>query len=500
MKGITKYMSLAALSVLAVGCTGDFDEINTDPDAYSEAPFANILTYSISNISGTWGQDEYTPNSWAGFAVSHGYPDSYSYLTTANEFGNKWHVSYTVHEQLQDILDRTEDEAEGNKNIRNVAKVLQDYLMLQVVDCFGPCPYSEAWKGDEGNIKPVYDSEKDIYAALAADLKEVADSWADGFGDDDVSEGDKIYNGDVESWQRLCNSLRVRIAMRLSKVEAENSKAVVEEIFNNADKYPVIDDCDDNCYIYSDGTSAYREEWYDNYLSRPNDLCISNIFVTYLLNQEDPRIATLAEKNEDGEYKGFYNGSSDKATAFGQYSLLGKKYLLDAAGFMPIYRACESYFAQAEAAMNGWNVPMTAEEAYNKGVLCSMTDNDISEADGQAYLAAKGKFDGTYTRLYHEMWTSLFKETYEAWALYRRTGYPNEIHESVVTYPNGETCKEYPGQRSNGNHNDVPFRFPYPNREELYNLDNLDAARTGVVDNCWGKKLYWDTRSDQEYY
>lgn len=499
MNKFTKYMSLAAIACCAVSCTDDFEEINTDPDAYDTAPYTNILNYCLEQTANNWGMDLIFMSTWSGHNVASGYPDYYNYLSTDNEFNNKWEASYTLHEQLQDILDRTEDDPEGNKNIRNVAKVFQDFLMLFVVDCYGDIPYSQAWRGDEGILQAAYDDQADVYAALRTDLKSVADSWAEGLGDDELGDGDNLFGGDVEKWQRFCNSLRLRIAMRLVNVEEDTSRAIVEEIFANPDKYPVIDDCKDNAYQYSDGTSSYYEEWYNNYRTRPNDFGVSHIFINYLLEQEDPRISSLAQvATSTGEYVGFYNGSRNGATS-GAYSLPGEMYYWDPAGFTPYYRACETYFAKAEAIMRGWNVSGTAEEAYNQGVLCSMTDNEISDADAAAYLEGKGKFDGTYSRLYHEMWTALYKESYEAWSLYRRTGYPNEIHESYVTYPNGVYNKEYPGQGLT-THNDVPFRFPYPNNEELYNLANLDSARVNVVDACWGEKLYWDTRSAEEYW
>ncbi len=124
-----------------------------------------------------------------------------------------------------------------------------------------------------------------------------------------------------------------------------------------------------------------------------------------------------------------------------------------------------------------------------------MEDNDIDTAAADAYLAGKGKWDGSYERLYFEWWVALFKQNIEAWSLYRRTGYPTYIHTAVAA--DGVT-PQYPGARSayKGIHNDVPFRFPYPQNQYLYNEANVTAAATGIQDYVWGKQMWWDKRTD----
>lgn len=112
------------------------------------------------------------------------------------------------------------------------------------------------------------------------------------------------------------------------------------------------------------------------------------------------------------------------------------------------------------------------------------------------YLAGAGAFNNTEKQLYTEEWVALFKQSQEAWTLIRRTGYPTELFEEV-TYATGVKCAQYPGERNvwgygaTAVHNDLPFRFPYPNNEFLYNEDNVKAASEGIVDYCWGKRLCW---------
>ena len=497
MKNIYKVFAVSSLLFASsVGCTSSFEEINTDPDAFTSVPYTNVLANVIRRTADQFGGD-LDVGQWAGYVSSIQYLNDYSgYIPTNNTYGNRWSHCYWGYTQLQDVLDKTENAVELNKNIRNVSVLLQNYLMFMAVDCFGDIPYSEAFKGaaEKGSVfKTPYDKQEDIYPKLLANLKSVADSWSEGLGKDKLGEGDFLFNEDVKQWQRFCNSLRLRIAMRISGVYPE-SKSIIEEIYNNPDKYPYISATKENAYFWWQGSGDYFERYYNNFRTRDDD-GMADIFIDHLKMMEDPRIEVLARSAEsDGEYRGFENGSKSDPENRKAISRIGVKYREDPAGFSPFYRACESYFIMAEAALNGWNVPLSAKEAYEKGVRLSMADNEVPDAQTEIYLAGKGKWDGTYARLYFEEWVALFKQNIEAWSLYRRTGYPTYIHTSKAA--DGVSPK-YPGARSayNGIHNDVPFRFPYPNNQYLYNVEYVKTAAANVVDYVWGEQLWWDKRT-----
>ena len=144
-------------------------------------------------------------------------------------------------------------------------------------------------------------------------------------------------------------------------------------------------------------------------------------------------------------------------------------------------RYAEVMFDVAEAAVKGYNVGMTAEEAYNAGVIGSMIENGVEQADIDAYMAAAGKFDGTLEQIYWQEWIALYKQGMEAWSLFRRTGVPTTHYIA-------------PGTTYTG-HNTPPFRYPYPNNESTLNGGNSKAFVDEVVDDFWGKQMWWDTRT-----
>ena len=512
MKNLFKILFLSC-GLFMANCTSDFEEINTDPDAFTSVPYTNQLAYVISQGMNQWGTS-LDVCQWAGYVSEVQYLNNYGgYTPTNNTYGNRWYNSYWGYTQLQDIVDRIAEESNPDlyRKMRDVAMLWQNYLMYNVLNAFGSVPYSDAFKGKDGNLQSKFDSEESVFNAILSNLKDIADSFSNGYLDNDegLGNGDILFKNSVHNqkildddiainkWQRFCNALRLRIAMRIVNVAPGVAQSTFEEIFNNPSKYPYIDSIDDQAYFWWQGTKPYCEPWFDNrYNSNRDDDGMADILIDHLKKMEDPRLFVYAKPAEtDGEYRGYENGAKSNPANHKAISRIGAKFRDDPGGFSPLYKASETYYMMAEAALRGWNVPMTAEEAYNKGVLTSMEENDVPNRDAQEYLEGPGKFDGSFEMLYFEQWVSMFKEGIEAWSFYRRTGYPTYIHTAKAA--DGVTPR-YPGARSTyrGIHNDVPFRFPYPNNQFSYNRQNVLDASQGIENYVWGKQVWWDTRTD----
>ncbi|MCD7850433.1 MAG: SusD/RagB family nutrient-binding outer membrane lipoprotein [Parabacteroides sp.] len=488
IRNIFKSTAIASLGALLLlgGCTSNFEDINTDPDALETGSPTNQLGYVLRYTASQYGAIDAT-ESWAGYMVKIQYMDNYSYLPTDNTYGNKFACSYRCNVQLDDVLKQTEANADEFKNIRWAVRIWKEFLWLWCTDQFGAIPYTEANKIEEGTVKGKYDSQEVIYTAILKNLKTIADEMAAETGSDKIGEGDFLFNGDVDKWRKFCNSLRLRAAMRIVNVAPELARSTVEEIGSNLSTYPVLDSSNDNAYFNWQGSSPYFEPWYDNFRTR-DDHGMSNIFVAHLTSTKDPRISTIMKPAEsDNEYRGYENGALAAPSNLKTISRMGEFYRENPSGFTPFLKSCENYFIMAEASLRGWNVSLSAQEAYETAVKISMDDNNVAAADAEAYLAGAGKWDNTLDRVYMEEWVALFKNNLEAWSLYRRTGYPKAI----------QTSGEYPGKFSiyGTSHTDVPFRMPYPDNEYLYNADNLNAVTSGLVDYVWGEKMWWDTRT-----
>lgn len=488
IRNIFKSTAIASLGALLLlgGCTSDFEDINTNPDALEVGSPTNQLGYVLRYTAAQYGAIDAT-ETWAGYIVKIQYMDNYSYQPTNNTYGNKFACTYRCNVQMDDVLKQTEANAGEFKNIRWAARIWKEFLWLWCTDQFGSIPYAEANKIEDGVLKAAYDSQETIYKAILANLKTIADEMAVGNGSDAIGNGDFIYNGNPDNWRKLCNSLRLRAAMRIVNIAPELARSTVEEVCGNLGTYPVLDSSSDNAYFTWQGSSPYFEPWYNNFRTR-DDHGMSNIFVAHLTEMKDPRISVIMKPAEsDGEYRGYENGALSAPANLKTISRVGKKYREEPKGFTPFLKSCENYFIMAEAALRGWNVGVSAQKAYETAVQLSMDDNGVSAADADAYLADAGKWDNTLERVYMEEWVALFKNNLEAWNLYRRTGYPQAI----------QTSGEYPGKYCiyGTTHNDVPFRMPYPNNEYLYNAKNIGAVTSGLIDYVWGEKMWWDTRT-----
>ncbi len=484
-----KYTPLLAV-LLVTGCTKNFEKINTDPDALNDVPPQNMLVNVMRNAGDQFGGDVDGYGTFAGYIVKIQYPDNLSGLIpTNNTYGNRWAACYYNITQMKDLLKKTEANAEGYKNTRAIARIWNNYMWSYLLDGWGDIPYSEAFKGrpEDGSVlKAKYDKQEDVFPAVLADLKSIADELAAGIGTDDVGNYDVIYgeansgSPDVKTqmlrWQKFCNSLRLRMAIRISSVAPALAKSTIEEIAGNKTKYPLIETNAESCQMFFPGNLPYMEPWYESgiYGKRINNWGMFDIFINHLTETNDPRIESIAQKNNAGKYVGFVNGSLTNPSPSTSISWIGLHYINNPAGAVPFYKACETYYMLAEAALLGYNVGITAKAAYETAVRLSMEDNEVAEPAVNAYLAGAGKFDGSKDRIYWDMWVALFKENFEAWSLYRRTGIPSTNYPSKI-------------QNSATPHTDQP----YPNNEYLYNTDNVTAAAQGTVDYNWGKRLWW---------
>lgn len=480
MKNIIKKATIMVpIAILLSGCTGSFDDVDTNPFALNDVPPTNILATVLRGTAEEFGGEKDVFGTFAGYLVKIQYPENLSGFTPSNNsYGNKWYQCYYSNTQLNVLLKNVHEDAK----IAYVAKIWQIYLWQYLVDAWGDVPYSDAFKGSEGILMPKYDKQEDIYPDLLSRLKTIADDMAMSKGEGNIGDGDFIYGGDIDKWQKFCNSLRLRIAMRISGVAPELSKSTIEEICGNPTKYPYIDSNASGCMFWWPGAAPYEEMWYEDESSRPDNFGIFDILINHLNEMEDPRIGVIAQPANDGEFRGYQNGAS-AVENYATISHIGIKYAFDPKGFTPFYKACESYFIIAEAAMLGWNVGMTAADAYEKGVRLSMEENGVSTANTDTYLNGKGKWNNTKDRIWEEMWVALFKENHEAWSLFRRTGVPRN---------NYVTIRSIHGSA----HNTQPFRAPYRQNEYLYNKEQLDVALVGIVDYGWGKQLWWDQRTD----
>ena len=481
-KNIIKF-SLLFLFVasLMLSCTGDFEKINLDPDRAKDAPATNILAFVLrywpDNMNDVWS-DMNEPSTYAGHLAKIQYIDEAKYNFRPTVVENKWYYVYITLNNVNEIIAKAE--AEENQNMLAVGKILRAYIFQTATDTWRDIPYTDALKMKDGNLLPKYDKQEDIYPALLTELKEAADMIVvEGGGS--LGSGDILFKGDMKKWQKFANSLRLRLAIRISDVGKAAATSTISEILGNPGKYPVMTGNKDNAFYTWPGADPYEEPWYTDSKGR-DDHGVSDVLINTLKDLDDPRLPVYAfPATEDNVYRGFTIGAAAQP-ALATISRIGDRFRGEAKGFTPYMRYAEVKFHIAEAALKGLITGgITAEAAYKEAVTASLEENGI-EADAiDTYLAGKGKYNGTLEQIYLQEWIALFKQGLEAWSLYRRTGVPKTHYVAPASL--------YPG------HNSPPFRYPYPQNEFTLNGENIKPFAAEVVDEFWGKKMWWDTRT-----
>ncbi len=477
-----KILNIKAVFVLGliiglVSCTKDFEEMNVNPNEPNDAPNTNILAHSLRYYADFFFDDWQDMNnymSYAGQVTKIQYIDEARYNYRASTVNDAWEDVYNTTLDLTKVIDAAA--ASGDKNMQAAALTFRTYIMHIATDTWKSIPYSDAWKAEEGIVNPMYDSQQAIYLDLLNSLKIANDLFAENNGDP-LGDGDLLFGGDEKKWQKFCNSLRLRVAIRVSNVD----EALAQEHINDALSQPVMESNDDNAYFWWPGAAPYKEPWAENFEER-DDHGMCNTLVDILDDLNDPRLHVYADTNSEGVYRGIPAGALDENVPnLPLISRIGPFYRENPAGFTPFMRYAEVLFIKAEAAQRGFTND-DAKGLYEEGIKQSMFENGI-EDDGKIteYInSEKVAYADDVKQIYLQKWICLFKDGHEAWAETRRTDVPLMDEAEGSPY---------------GNHNRPPFRYPYPTNEFNRNGANIAPAAKGVVDHFWGQQMWWDTRT-----
>jgi len=452
-------LAAAALLGSGTGCTGDFAEVNTDPNGPVDVPPPSILSGAIQNVvGGVNGVNSLNIRGgglWAQYYSQIQYRDEDKYIVRSGTSGG-WAFYYGALEDAQRMINK--GVAANTANWAAVGRILKSYTFSVMTEAMGDLPYSEALLGDS-ILSPKYDTQQSIYNALFVDLKTASDQIDPaGIG---FSTGDLMYGGDMDLWRKFANSLRLRLAVHLSNVDptkaaAEAQAAVAAGVFeSNAD----------NARLFYLAANPNRNPIYNDARGR-DDYGMSKTYVDSLLSWNDPRLPIFAQINKDTivaarTYRGLPNGLNDgEGDPLFMVSRIGAYWRETANAPMYLQTYSEVLFLQAEAAQRGW-VAGSAATLYADAIRASMEQYGISAAAITAYLAQPRVqyVAGTgLTQIAYQKWVSMFMQGMEAWTEVRRTQVP-----AIV-----------PGCRAVLRH--IPQRLPYEDQEAVLNKASLDAA------------------------
>lgn len=511
-----KYIYSYVLSLLILmGCTGDFEEMNTDPNNLTEVgaremPFmfakaqsASALNRSFYQTVQNLGADLYSQY----FALTSTSFSTDRYVLVPDWQRRFWTVVYVdTAPQLKAI----KDNAEPDSGEEALADILWVYAFHRLTDHFGPIPYFQAAEPIE--VIP-YDSQDKIYDDFFTRLESSVNTLKSLPEGTTVFKGyELMYDGDIKKWIAFANTLRLRLALRISKVNPAKAKTEAEAAIISG----VLLTNSQNAFLKKaepgNDTNGLSQ------VAAWNEFAMSSTIASYLKGYEDPRLSIYFQPNvTTGTFASLRNGlpatqlgkprnTPSRNSNVGTYWATPKSDKTFNPNLTAPYHimcAAEAYFLRAEGALNGWNMGGTAEELYNKGIQTSMeqwgisasniasyiqSDNQpIAPDDDQGSLAVasipvkwSSNIGEQRQQIGTQKWLAIFPNGMEAWAEFRRSGYP-------VMYPVYQSDNPLLPQGS------FIKRLPFPLTEEANNKTELEKGKTllGGPDNV-ATNLWWD--------
>jgi hypothetical protein len=333
------------------------------------------------------------------------------------------------------------------------SKLIQILGGSRLTAYYGPIIYS-SFNDDIGN--QIYDSEQELYELWFDELEDIVSTFSSNTDYTGFSEFDATYNGDINKWIKMANSLRLRLAMRIVKIDPNLARNQAENAIN--DPGGLIINNSENMML-----SQYGATFQETTISFAwNDTRMSASMESILGGYDDPRVgqywdpvddASLVTDHPNFPYKGIRNGaylaSKDLHLPYSRFS---SKF--NNATHRKLIDAAEVHLILAEAALRGWSTPLSAQAHYEAGITESFQYWGVGGVD--TYLAnntgipldyddvvevgnvndfvsritatvawdENGSNEEKLEKTITQKWIAAFTNSVEAWVDHRRTGYP----------------------------------------------------------------------------
>jgi len=521
-----KILIYSVVMILFAGFTGcnDWLDINQDPNNLTSSTKELVLTGAEKQFAerqqiGSSGGYNALYGAWIGY-FGHsggwsGWNNVKSYNMTSSDYNADFNDPYRAElKSLQYVKDAALEE--GNFAYIAIADILSSVTYQRLVDTYGDIPYSDAVGGFDGNVTPVYDDAEEIYQDLVMKIDSaiIYLNMADENAQTIDATSDIIGGGDLEYWKQIANTFKLRVLMRLSVSSSSyvSSNMTFDEvgfITSSVTANPgYIDNTTDKMNpIYA----AYGKNTSGD-LTSANQQYGLNVFLSTLYKStNDPRLELCWEpgvETQDYSHALQLGQNGDPLDHWGNGSVrMGPGiYGGTTNGDVMVLSIMETDFLIAEALARGYDlssagVTGTAQEYWEAGVISSIEyygerKDVLTDELVATYLenlvgdAAWDDANPIKSIIYQKYIAMVGVNHYEAYADFRRTGYPepgdpNEIETSMISYYNNIIRPQ------------VPVRMLYPQRELDINSENVNAAidKTGVTYNSefiMDANIFWD--------
>ena len=531
MKKIILTLFVAVIALGAVSCTSDYLERNTNPEQatdemleYDNLRTGSYLSQMMANVLPSYqrGEEEYgsasyqvvqglTGNIFANYeaASNAGFHQTNEYNLVADGwtkalFEDAYVRAISPWQKLNALR-------EDNPSGAAFGDLLKVAALHRVTDAYGPIPYTGL---GSGAIHLSYDRQQEVYKAMFADLDNAIEVLGELAGKEPVymAHYDRVFSGNVLSWVKFANTLRLRLALRVAyaapALYAEQAAAAMECPYGfleeDAKLYP--------------GAGAWENPLYViEYNFNDGDAKVGATITTYMNAYNDPRREKYFTAGSDGNYHGVRMGAVVNE-AYPKSTLWSRINCTNADPLM-IMSGAESFFLRAEHALRQGD-DAAAKSFYEAGVRKSFelwgaagADTYLAETatvgsytdpvtGGNSYSTnltdvsvswdSQSAMEGHLEQIITQKYIAMFPEGMEAWAEFRRTGYPKVI--PTLTNNSAGLIDTQMQIR----------RLVYPTSEYTANNENVKAGVELLIEEAseaasekgdnGGTKLWWDQK------
>jgi len=507
-----KYILIIAAFFMAgiSGCKKNYLDLETNPNTPSVTTPGLTLAAALNSSAAIIVNDYSQYGVWDGYWTTSGNyvpnPNINQYQFTNAAFDGDWtdwYLNLTNYNILQGISAKS-----GATNYEAIAMIMKAYGFSHLVDQYNDVPYTQAFQGT-AVLLPVYDKGPAIYADLFKQLDAAIALINKGGSTSTPGADDIVFGGDMTGWVKFANSLKLRMAMRVSGLPGGASpaagfspKALLATTVTAAD----VAGTETNFFgenIEAGANPGYsnvggkQNPYYGTYgydptgNPSPNNVYFrANAYCVGVLNSfTDPRVSQyytlVPTSNTDATPRVHGNVFGDVSinnltNSFN--SATGPGLTQSASQNAILFSGAESLFLQAEAVQDGF-LTGDAQSLYEGGITAAFGAVGLTAAQAATYYGQNinnvgwAASSNKYSAILIQKWISLNGYfNFEAWNEFRRTNYP-ALPSSIDPAAINPT---------------LPTRLPYPLIELETNPGNL--AKEGTI-NPFTSHIFWDLRT-----
>lgn len=425
---IFTYALMMALPVLGgsmiTSCTDDFESLNTNGvqinpnDLPASAQWMEPMTYCYpphQNQFQFW--TNLTIDWYSGYFMTPNGNFTNCKMEMRRDHSGGMDENYYLHifNNTRRVIAKCEEK--GENILAAVMRIVQAYGTLMTTDAYGPLPYTSVIEANDMTVSFPYDSQQTLYKLMLTDLNNAAKILAAVDATKDQGElatlksCDVWCGGDTKLWLQVANTMRLRMALRLSKRVEEMKTAGIDVI-------AIAKDAATN--TLADGENAGKDILISKGLENEmwlmfnwGDCGFNANLVTLMDGMKDPRLPLYMTKNKDEILKaGYSKKTEDKVITYykgenkvdrseavlvdANKGYYGIRFAFDipakpnawsnmsqwldgvkgsAYGMpLPIFKGAESFFLLAEARLRGWIATGSVKDYYEKGIRASMAN------------------------------------------------------------------------------------------------------------------------------